>query len=75
MQHQRSEPETWLPNADETARVVLPILIGRYPALVAVEELVRELSEPSLLRPIQAPDAHDALADLVTGSIGSSSRR
>lgn len=41
------------------------MLLQRHPALIAVEELVRELAEPSLMQQIDEPLIHDALTDLV----------
>lgn len=69
MQDQRIAGSTWLTDQDEVASVILSILLKRYPALVAIEELVRELSEPSLMQCIEEPLVHDALADLLTSGL------
>ncbi len=69
MQNQRSTGSSWLPDQDEVASVILSIVLKRHPALVAIEELVREMSEPSLMQYIDEPLVHDALADLVTSGL------
>lgn len=69
MQSQRSTGSTWLPDQDEVASVILSIVLKRHPALVAIEELVRELSEPSLMQRIEEPLVCDALVDLVTSGL------
>lgn len=64
MQDQRSPEDTWLPDSDEVARVILGVLLQRHPALVAVDELVRELALPSSTQRIQEPLIQDGLDDL-----------
>ena len=59
----------WQPGEDEVARVILDFLVQRYPALVAVDELVRELAEPSLAQRVDEPLIHDALVALVTSGL------
>ncbi len=69
MQTHRSTGSTWLPDQDEVTSVILSIVLKRHPALVAIEELVRELSEPSLMQCIDEPLVYDALEDLVTSGL------
>lgn len=59
----------WPSDPDDVARVVLDILVQRYPALIAVEELVRELCDPSLAQQVDEALVHDALLDLVTSGL------
>lgn len=66
--HPQPSPEgAWQPDSDEVARIILDIVVHRHPTLIAVDELVRELTSPSLQRPIEEPVVRDGLMDL-TGS-------
>lgn len=69
MQDQRSPGNVWLPDPDEVARVVLGIALRRYPGLVAIDDLMRELTHPSLRQSIDEPLIHDALVDLTTSGL------
>lgn len=69
MQDQSSSEEQWIPDSDEIARVVLGLLVKRHPGLVAEEELRRELSHPSLERPLPEPFIEDGLAELTRSGL------
>lgn len=61
--------EPWLPDEDEVASIILDLVRRRYPALVATDELVRELAHPSLMQPIAEPAIYDGLVELTTSGL------
>lgn len=61
--------DQWLPDSDEVARIVLGIVVEHHPGLVAIGELLRELANPTLPRPMPQPFVYDGLADLTRSGL------
>jgi hypothetical protein len=51
--------------SDRAAMAVLGVLLARHPALVAVDELVREVGEAPERHGLSEPEVRDGVADLV----------
>jgi hypothetical protein len=70
MQAQRSrDAAVWPTEPDDVARTVYAIVSQRYPALVAVDELVLALCEPSLEQAVDQVYVYDALTELAASGL------
>jgi hypothetical protein len=70
MQAQRiRDAAAWPGEPEDVTRTVYAIVAQRYPALVAVDELVLELCEPSLEQAVDEVCVHDALAELAASGL------
>ena len=69
MQEQRTAVAADVPGLDEIEQVVLETLLERHPALVAIEELQRDLGQPSTAGAIPAVFIAEAVDDLVRSGL------
>jgi hypothetical protein len=69
MHDQRNDGETSLLDEDEVGRIILGLLLERHPALVEIDELVRQLAHPMHSRPVPEAFIHDGLLDLASSGL------
>lgn len=65
MQDQPTAGRREIPDAEEAAFLVLTVLLTRYPALVAMEELVRDLAGTPTREGLPAVFVEDTVNELV----------
>jgi len=69
MQAQPSAGAEDIPTVDEVAELVLELLLERHPGLVAIEELLQDLADPYVARPVPPPFVEDAIDALLRAGL------